>query len=77
MLKKKAEPLDFFHGTIYQVKPEFVEKFEAFRPKMYPTPEYIVKELSTFEGVWNEVVTFDGVEYINFKTDLPHELVPE
>jgi len=36
-----------------------------------------LEELSKFEGVWNDEVMFDEKVYINFRKDLPFELVPE
>ncbi len=42
-LKKTNDPTDFFYGTIYQLKPEFLEKFNQGFPRIYPAKEYIIK----------------------------------
>ena len=56
---KSSEPDDFVFGKIYKLKPEFLNKFKT--QPCYPSKEFIVSELSEFEGIWNDVIKFDGV----------------
>lgn len=42
-LKKTNDPTDFIYGTIYQLKSEFLEKFNQGFPRIYPAKEYIIK----------------------------------
>ena len=32
----------------------------------------IIEELSDFEGIWNNLIQFDNVDYMNFKTQMPY-----
>ena len=72
MIMKSSEPDDFVFGKIYKLKPEFLNKFNA--SPCYPSKQFIISQLSEFEGIWNDVIKFDGVQYVNFRTDLPCQL---
>lgn len=40
--KKKRDPQDFFHGSIYRLKSEFLQKFEKSMPRIFPTKDQII-----------------------------------
>jgi hypothetical protein len=46
-------------------------------PRVFPTKEVIISELSCFEGLWNDEMKFDEKVYVNFCKDLPYQLIPE
>jgi hypothetical protein len=66
ILSKAVEPSDFCYGKIYRVKEEFRLRFESAKDKILPSKFYIEEVLSSFEGVWSEVIAFDGIKYVNF-----------
>lgn len=45
-MSKNIEPNDFIYGKIYQVRPEFLEKFNAIHPRIYPSKDMIIREVS-------------------------------
>lgn len=63
---KAEDPSDFLYGKIVKVTPNFYLNWKDKR-KIYPQKNDIVQELSTFEGVWNESISFDGKNYFSFK----------
>lgn len=70
---KAEDPTDFVFGRIMKVSPNFYVGWKDKR-KTYPQKADIVEELSHFEGVWNESLSFDGKKYFDFRSELPCRL---
>ena len=49
---KALEPSDYFEGTIWEVKPEFMKKFLNGKRKQ-PEQKDRLRSLGKINGVWN------------------------
>ena len=63
-LAKKEKPSDFFQGTIWETKPEFMQKFLKGK-RSEPDKKERIKDLGQVSGIWNKYVLFNGVEVFN------------
>ena len=63
---KAEDPTDFVFGKVMRVAPEFYMRWKDKR-KIWPNKDDVVQELSSYEGVWNESISFDGKHYFSFR----------
>lgn len=70
---KQQEPSDYFEGTIWEVRPEFMAKFQNGKRKE-PEEKDRVRELGKVNGNWHRGVRFNGEEVLNFDRQFPLSL---
>lgn len=74
---KNEQPYDYLYGRIVKVTPAYHAYKLQHGKKAWPEKEHIVEELSKFEGVWTEQISFDGNKYFDFRTDLPAPVIDD
>lgn len=65
------DPIDRIYGKIYKVKPSLAQLFKSSKGKEIVIKDHVETELAAFDGTWTQLIKFNGVEYFNFRTDLP------
>jgi hypothetical protein len=67
---KQEKPSDYFEGTIWEVRPEFMTKFIGGKRKE-PEEKDRVKDFGKINGVWNKSIFFNGQEIFCFDRQFP------
>jgi len=73
LFSKNDKPCDYFEGKVYEVTADFFKTFPKSKKKE-PSEKEKVKELGTFEGIWNKYVRFNNKEIFNFDQVVPLRL---
>ena len=60
LFSSSREPQDYFHGSIFNVTPEFETVFDKTTTKPEPSEKQILKRLAAFDGIWNSYVRVDN-----------------
>lgn len=66
----KERPSDFFEGTIWEVKPDFMKKFLSGK-RREPDEKDRVKDYGRINGVWNKYISYNETEIWNFDKQYP------
>ena len=56
---KQARPSDYFEGTIWEVKPQFMAKFLAGK-RREPEEKQRLKDYGKISGIWNKYICYNG-----------------
>jgi hypothetical protein len=76
---KQQQPCDYFEGTIWEVRQDFMAKFFGTK-RREPNEKERVRSLGKVSGRWSKSVFHDGVEIFSFDRELPlaieHESAP-
>lgn len=67
---KQEKPSDYFEGTIWEVRPEFMVKFLGGKRKE-PEEKDRVKDLGKLSGIWNRYICYNGNEIWSFDRQFP------
>ena len=67
---KQEKPSDYFEGTVWEVKAEFMAKFLKGKRKE-PDEKERLKDLGKISGIWNKYILFNGTEVFSFDRDFP------
>ena len=67
---KALEPSDYYEGTIWEVRPEFMTKFINGKRKE-PEQKDRIRSLGKISGVWNQNVCYNDNEIFNINQRYP------
>lgn len=56
---KQEKPSDYFEGTIWEVRPEFMAKFLGGKRKE-PEEKDRIKDLGKISGIWNRYICYNS-----------------
>jgi hypothetical protein len=72
---KQSQPIDYFEGTLYHVKPDSIDTL--LKKRRAPLDKEITAKLGRISGIWNKYTKYDEETLLDIDREFPARLEHE